>query len=147
MQKLILLLAETTGKINWTDEVFKKWIASGNEAYLFLILVVLSLLAIISALLFLFKLYINEKDAKYKALAEMEKSVEKEKEKIRSENKLEINKWIDKWGSDKENYSKELVIAIKRTYQALDDIYNELEVWKGLFRNKCEGGKESDFNK
>ena len=146
MQKLISLLAET-GKINWTDEVFKKWLTSGNEAYLFLILVVLSLLAIVSALLFLFKLYINEKDSKYKALAEMEKNVEKEKEKIRNENKLEINKWIDKWGSDKENYSKELVIAIKRTYQSLDDIYNELEIWKELFKNRCEGGKGSDTNK
>lgn len=146
MKTLILLLAETT-KINWSDEVFKKWLASGDEAYLFLILVVLSLLAIVSALVFLFKLYINEKDAKYKALAEMEKSVEKEKEKIRSENKIEINKWIDKWGSDKENYSKELVIAIKRTYQSLDDIYNELEIWKELFKNRCEGGKGSDTNK
>ena len=142
MNFFALITQTAVEKISWTDKVFQKWLDSGDEAYLFLVLVIFGLVAIVSALIYLFKLYINEKEDKYKQLKITEKQVEAEKEKLRTENKKELDKWIEKWSSKTEDYSAELITAIKSNNQALLDIYAELEDIKGIvINNKCGGGK------
>lgn len=143
MNFFAILTQVATEKISWTDRVFQKWLDSGDEAYLFLIIVLLGLIAIVSALIFLFKLYVSEKEDKYKQLKSTEAQVEAEKEKLRIENKKELDKWIEKWGNKTEDYSSELITAIKFNNQALEDIYEELEKIKD-FIGGVKNAKRSD---
>lgn len=144
MNFFALITQTAVEKINWTDKVFQKWLDSGNEAYLFLVLVILGLIAIVSALVFLFKLYIGAKDEKYAKLEKEHEELIKEKKKNTTETKLEIEKWQDRWTNKMENFAIELLNTIKNNTQASKDVAEQLESYNEILEkinnNKCSGG-------
>ncbi len=146
--------------MEWIEKILSTWIQTGQEAYLFLTLVIIALLSLTTVIIYLFKLYVIEKDNKVlllqKQQSELKNLIKQYKEELKKQQEEyddKVNKWIRKWEKKVEDSTQAMIENMKYFDHVTDTLEEQTKAIKNLsetikgLQGRCLGGGICNDNK